>query len=206
MLLTTEQRKSIKVDRLGVRFFADLLHDTALPAFLKDPSIRRPLFQVFTLGIIVLDYLTGPAVRFPAFYALPIMLFAWYDGFRWGVVSSVLVLGVRFSMEQFIWPNVPWSMQDSLANMLSNLAMVTVMTWFASRAGMLTRQVRLLAGLLPICANCHNLRTEQNRWIRLEEFFEQRTEAIFSHGICPACEQKFDDGDRRRATELTSQH
>lgn len=48
-------------------------------------------------------------------------------------------------------------------------------------------EVKVLAGLLPICANCKNVRDDDGYWHRVEKFLEQHSEVKFSHGICPSC-------------------
>lgn len=48
-------------------------------------------------------------------------------------------------------------------------------------------EVRALSGLLPICSHCHRIRDDQGYWNRLEKFFQDRSGAQFSHGICPQC-------------------
>lgn len=50
--------------------------------------------------------------------------------------------------------------------------------------------VRTLKGLLPICAWCKRIRNDKGYWDQIENYFSQRTEAEFSHGICPECESK----------------
>jgi GAF domain-containing protein len=47
--------------------------------------------------------------------------------------------------------------------------------------------VKLLSGLLPICSYCKDIRDEEGRWNRLEEYVGDRTTAEFSHGLCPKC-------------------
>ncbi|MBI5524330.1 MAG: phosphate/phosphite/phosphonate ABC transporter substrate-binding protein [Desulfarculus sp.] len=47
--------------------------------------------------------------------------------------------------------------------------------------------VKKLSGLLPICAGCKRIRDDQGQWQRLEKYLEQKSEAQFSHGICPEC-------------------
>jgi CRP-like cAMP-binding protein len=47
-----------------------------------------------------------------------------------------------------------------------------------------------LGGMLPICMNCKNIRDESGSWIRIEEYITDRSEADFSHGICPDCLRK----------------
>jgi hypothetical protein len=51
-------------------------------------------------------------------------------------------------------------------------------------------RVKLLSGLLPICANCKSIRNDQGYWKQLESYISSHSEATFSHGICPACLHK----------------
>ncbi len=51
-------------------------------------------------------------------------------------------------------------------------------------------QVKKLSGLLPICANCKKIKDDQGYWNQIETYIEKRTEAQFSHGICPDCTEK----------------
>ena len=47
-------------------------------------------------------------------------------------------------------------------------------------------QLRVLHGVLPICASCKRIR-DDGRWKALEEFITQNSQADFTHGICPEC-------------------
>ena len=51
--------------------------------------------------------------------------------------------------------------------------------------------VQTLHGLLPICAGCKNIRDEAGHWQQLEVYIQSRSEAHFTHGLCPACVTKF---------------
>lgn len=48
-------------------------------------------------------------------------------------------------------------------------------------------QVKQLRGLLPICAWCKRVRDDHDYWHSVEVYIADRTDAQFSHGICPAC-------------------
>ena len=50
--------------------------------------------------------------------------------------------------------------------------------------------IKVLQGLLPICAYCKKIRDQQNTWQRLESFITQHSNAEFSHGVCPSCYEK----------------
>ncbi len=53
----------------------------------------------------------------------------------------------------------------------------------------LTR-VRKLSGMLPICASCKKIRDDKRYWNKVETYIHDRSEAEFSHSICPECEKK----------------
>jgi len=47
--------------------------------------------------------------------------------------------------------------------------------------------VKQLSGLLPICASCKKIRDDTGYWTQVEEYIEERSEASFTHGLCPDC-------------------
>ena len=51
--------------------------------------------------------------------------------------------------------------------------------------------VKVLQGLLPICAGCKKIRDDGGYWNEMEVYIQQHTNAHFSHGICPHCVQQF---------------
>ncbi len=51
-------------------------------------------------------------------------------------------------------------------------------------------EVKKLSGLLPICSCCKKIRNDEGYWEQLEVYIRDRTEAEFSHGICPECAKK----------------
>lgn len=48
-------------------------------------------------------------------------------------------------------------------------------------------EVKTLRGFLPICSNCKKIRDDAGYWRQVEQYIEDRSEAKFSHGICPDC-------------------
>jgi AmiR/NasT family two-component response regulator len=63
-------------------------------------------------------------------------------------------------------------------------------------------QVKLLSGLLPICASCKRIRDDDGHWQPIESYIRDRSEARFSHGLCTDCAQElypdldlFENGD-----------
>ena len=51
-------------------------------------------------------------------------------------------------------------------------------------------EVKTLRGFLPICSSCKKIRDDKGYWNQIESYIEARSEAEFSHGICPDCQKK----------------
>lgn len=47
--------------------------------------------------------------------------------------------------------------------------------------------IKKLEGILPICMYCKKIRDKDNSWDVLEHYISKKTDAQFSHGICPDC-------------------
>jgi PAS domain S-box-containing protein len=47
--------------------------------------------------------------------------------------------------------------------------------------------VKTLRGLIPICASCKKIRDDTGYWSQVEVYVRERSEAEFSHSICPDC-------------------
>jgi len=51
-------------------------------------------------------------------------------------------------------------------------------------------RVKQLEGIIPICMYCKKIRDDQQSWHQLETYISLHSEALFSHGMCPACEEE----------------
>ena len=52
-------------------------------------------------------------------------------------------------------------------------------------------EIKVLTGLLPICAHCKNIRNDKGYWEKVEIYMSEHTKFEFTHGICPDCMQKY---------------
>lgn len=48
-------------------------------------------------------------------------------------------------------------------------------------------EVKTLRGFLPICSNCMKVRDDEGFWQKIEKYIQDRSDAKFSHSICPDC-------------------
>jgi len=47
--------------------------------------------------------------------------------------------------------------------------------------------IKVLRGLIPICANCKKIRGDEGYWEAVDKYLSEHSEVRFSHGICPDC-------------------
>jgi chromosome segregation ATPase len=59
-------------------------------------------------------------------------------------------------------------------------------------------EVKQLNALLPICSYCKKIRDDKDYWQSVEDYISQRTDAKFTHGICPECYEKVVKPDLER--------
>jgi len=48
-------------------------------------------------------------------------------------------------------------------------------------------EIKQLSGLLPICASCKKIRNDKGSWEQIEVYIGDRSDAEFTHGLCPEC-------------------
>jgi hypothetical protein len=144
--------------------------------------------------MIAVDYVTGPYIRFPILFTLPVIIASWYHGWRCGLCLAVVLPAARLGLAWYWQSLTPWTMVEDTVNaliqamVLGVIAYLTATTMQAHRA--LQQQVKVLRGLLPICCFCKKIRDRDGHWQMLEVYITSHSEAAFSHGLCPSCLQE----------------
>lgn len=54
----------------------------------------------------------------------------------------------------------------------------------------LLAEVKTLRGIIPICSYCKKMRNDAGYWDSVEHYIATRSEAGFTHSICPECMEK----------------
>ena len=54
----------------------------------------------------------------------------------------------------------------------------------------LMTEIHILQGIIPICSSCKKIRDDNGYWQQVETYVHERSEAEFSHSICPECMEK----------------
>lgn len=103
---------------------------------------------------------------------------------------------------QFAFVLRPWFYQTMgfraaalLAGLLAMGGVVQFRAWrhrqrereLAQRVEQAMSRIKILSGLIPICANCKKIRDDRGYWNRLEQYLTEHSQAVLTHGICPEC-------------------
>lgn len=51
-------------------------------------------------------------------------------------------------------------------------------------------EMKILRGILPICASCKDIRNDEGVWSRIDSYLQANSLALFSHSLCPGCAEK----------------
>jgi hypothetical protein len=161
------------------------------PWWLLPTGRIHPGWWVALGGLLLwLDHLIGPNATFPVIYTLPVILAAWYSG-KWAAIGLAVAFPLVRIATFFLSPGAATEAAPFvLATLFRGSVVVVMALWFARMADHereLSRQVRVLEGLLSICAFCKSIRNEGGKWETLESYISRRSEAEFSHGVCPSC-------------------
>jgi hypothetical protein len=108
-----------------------------------------------------------------------IILFLWLDEV---IDIPNLVLGAKAT---------PLNWRESLFETVVVTIVGTIIVYYTNK---IFRNMKYLEGLLSVCASCKRIRDEKGNWHQIESYIQERSEADFSHDICPDCAEKLYPG------------
>ena len=141
------------------------------------------------LSLIVLaaDYLSGPQIHFPIAFAVPVVLASWYNRRAWGMAIAFVLPAVRIGFN-FAWGD-PIVAGEIVLNYIIRVVALGGIALLVGHMAALSREVRVLRGILPICSTCKRIHLENGSWKQLEAYILEHSEAEFSHGLCSECSE-----------------
>ena len=99
--------------------------------------------------------------------------------------ASDVVAGLSIGANDFL--TKPISKDELLARVRPHLELLSIHRHLEELVEEKVSQVKVLQGLLPICAACKKIREDDGYWSELEVFIDRHSEARFTHGLCPDC-------------------
>ncbi len=86
----------------------------------------------------------------------------------------------------------PFKVEEVLARIETHLALHFLRVQMEKKNSELQKaldEIKLLRGILPICASCKKIRDDKGYWNQLETYIQKHSDVLFSHGICPECSE-----------------
>ncbi len=117
---------------------------------------------------------------------------------RWVILLTALgqkddvVAGLEAGADDYLVK--PFDASELKARLAVGRRVIELQTALADRVAELsnaTAHINTLQGILPICMHCHQIRDDQDSWIKLEQYLVEHSEAKLSHSLCPACLEKY---------------
>ena len=168
-------------------------HPPELPPFERGLWNRAWFIILLCLAFVAVDWEMVPLKVFPFVFVFPLMLAAWNRSLPFALICAVGLSLTRLS-RQFVFDEKPYTADEvaaALVRFFVLLLLAALTNQLGKQARRLRQRVRLLEGILPICARCKSIRDEQNQWVQLEGYITTHSEARFSHSLCPQCFKDF---------------
>jgi hypothetical protein len=143
------------------------------------------MWVVLATAILVGDCFAGPLISVSILFVIPVALASRLSGRWWGIALGTLMPIAHFGFT-FLW-KPPWTLADSLLNAGIRMAVLVTFAVLIDRITRQEREIRVLHGLLPVCAFCKKIRTEDQNWRPIESYITEHSEASFTHTVCPEC-------------------
>jgi hypothetical protein len=168
----------------------------------KHISVILTVVGILLLG--KLNFLAGYEVNFSIFYLVPIAFALWRIGKRFALASAcvgatVWCISDLATGHTFSNPIIPvWNATVSFSFFVIFIFLGD--RWknaYEEKKKLVTElekaleDIKVLSGLIPICAWCKKVRDDAGYWHQVEAFIQERSEATFTHSICPTCMEKW---------------
>ena len=91
---------------------------------------------------------------------------------------------------------VPWSLSFALFNGIIGFYYGTFKAEKLAREELIENlqkalaDVKILSGMMPICAWCKKIRTDEGYWQQIEAYIKDHSDLDFTHGVCHDCAKK----------------
>ena len=152
--------------------------------------MRTRVWFALAAGLVALDYFLGPGIQIPSLFVIPVALAAWWSG-RWAGVGVAVALPLarlyfRTALDSH-GPPIEAIVNAGLR--ISVLVLVAVVADGARWTLALTREVRILRGLVPVCGLCRRVRDQSDAWHPMEKYIAEGAPG-FKPLVCPECHDR----------------
>ena len=145
---------------------------------------------LITLVIFAADTVLPLGLAVPMLYVMPLAYLTLWSRpeqstpviLLAGATTALTLVGYFVSPPGLVW--------QGRANRAVSILVIVFMATLSILRKQTEEDVHVLRGLLPICSYCKRIRDDQGYWEKVERYVAVRSQADFSHSVCPDCELK----------------
>jgi len=146
---------------------------------------------------ILMQYsLAGAFIGFFIFHPM-VMLFSYFMSAKQTLPNIINKTGViSVILQSFSISRIPWSLSFAFLNGIIGYYYGKFKFEKIEREKLIVNlqkaleDVKTLKGMLPICAWCKKIRSDEGYWQNLETYMKSHLNLDFTHGICNDCAKK----------------
>ena len=153
-----------------------------------DPVLSSPwTWTLLAVLITWADLVTSPWIMLPIAFVIPTLLAAW----KKGVLAALpFALGPVLRIPMFLHNTSGFFVTTLVTNAVIRVLVFLLLAVLVHRIVHLSARIAHLEHLLPICAWCKRIRTEENTWMAIEAYLALEAATDLTHGICPECKSR----------------
>jgi K+-sensing histidine kinase KdpD len=151
------------------------------------------------LIVLIVDTLVIPDQRVAMLYSVAVLIVSFARRSALVIAAAIGCFLLTFLVPMFWPPGSEWwaglpelTIEASCVLLVSGILLHRIRVEAARDRAIAQReqaweQLKVLHGLLPICAWCKRIRAEQGDWVPIETYVAEHSEADFTHSICADC-------------------
>jgi hypothetical protein len=148
------------------------------------------IVYMLVVAILICDVLLSLGVAITSLYLVPVTFLAlWSPPKQSAPVLLLVAVCIVLTAVGFVL-SPPGPVWVAMANRLFSVTIIVLTTVLSLLRKRTEDEIKVLSGLLPICAYCKKIRDDEGFWQQVERYISVRSEADFSHGMCPDCGPK----------------
>jgi hypothetical protein len=143
--------------------------------------ILRPwLWTGLIVVVLAADFAIQTEIHFSILYVVPIAIVAWSYRRRFAYVVAASLAFIHIPTVMIGPHAVDWS-----ALVISSIFRLIIFEGVVLFMSIL-HELRFLRGLIHVCSYCGRVR-DGERWVGMQQYVTDHSEAMLSHGICSDC-------------------
>lgn len=153
---------------------------------------QSALHWLFISPLLAFFFLEKPEalVSIALFFAIVVLLLAFpgiFDTFDYGISK-----GLRFLVSLIFVAIIAYGLETSRSEFSKRLKRSNeALHAQKMKLEKALSEIKIMSGMLPICASCKKIRDDQGYWNQIEAYIEDHSDAELSHSICPDCARKW---------------